>query len=73
MPRGERGEHADPPYPVGLLRARRKRPSSRAAEQRDELASPHGPLLSSGRHITTWLRENAVVHHSKIDRRMVAT
>src|SRR5262249_50767041 len=35
-------EHADPPYPVRLLRACRERPcSSRAAEQRDELASFH--------------------------------
>src|SRR5262249_9137660 len=32
-----------------LLRARRERPCSRAAEQRDELAAPHGsPLVGGG-------------------------
>src|SRR5262245_20974853 len=31
-------QHADLPHPLGLLRARRERPRSRAAEQRDELA-----------------------------------
>jgi hypothetical protein len=37
-----------------LLRARRKRPRCRAAEQRDECASPHGPPSSGlGPHITT--------------------
>jgi hypothetical protein len=36
---GEWHEHADPPHPVGLLRARRKRPCRcHAAEQRHELA-----------------------------------
>jgi hypothetical protein len=36
-------KHADAPHPVGLLRARRKRPSRRAAaEQRDELTSFQG-------------------------------
>ncbi len=39
-------QHTDPPHPLGLLRARRKRPCSRAAEQRDELA----PLQSIGWH-----------------------
>jgi hypothetical protein len=35
-------QHADPPHPLGLLRACRERPSSRrAAEQHDELASSH--------------------------------
>src|SRR6516164_6822002 len=35
-------QHADPPYPVRLLRARRQRPRGRRApEERDELASPH--------------------------------
>jgi hypothetical protein len=33
-------EHADAPHSLGLLRPRRERPSRRAAEQRDELASP---------------------------------
>jgi hypothetical protein len=31
-------EHADAPYAVALLRARRERPSRRAAERSDELA-----------------------------------
>ena len=44
-----RGEHADPPHPLGLLRARRERPRSRrAAEQRDELAPVHS-ITSSAR------------------------
>ena len=33
-----RHEHADAPYAVALLGARRERPSRRAAEERDELA-----------------------------------
>jgi hypothetical protein len=37
--RGCRKEHADAPHPLGLLRTRRERPHSRAAEQRDEIAS----------------------------------
>ena len=50
--RGRGVQHADPPYRAGLLRARRDRPRSRAAEQRDELAAfqlielhlvPHDP------------------------------
>ena len=32
-------EHAETPHPVGQLRARRERPTRRAAEQRDELAA----------------------------------
>src|SRR5262249_9504939 len=40
--RGQASEHADPPHPLALLRARRERPRDhRAAEQRDELASAH--------------------------------
>jgi hypothetical protein len=35
--------HADAPHPSGLLRARRERPRSRAAEQSDELAASHMP------------------------------
>ena len=31
-------EHADAPHALGLLRVRRQRPRSRAAEQRDEFA-----------------------------------
>jgi hypothetical protein len=38
--RGQRMEHADAPNPVGLLRTRRQRPCGRAADERDELASP---------------------------------
>src|SRR5215470_1527520 len=34
-------QRADPPHPLGLLRARRHRPCRRAAEQRDELAPLH--------------------------------
>src|SRR5262245_50874216 len=34
-------QHADAPYVLALLRARRERPRSRAAEQRDEFATPH--------------------------------
>jgi hypothetical protein len=33
--------HADAPHPLALLRARRERPRTRGAEQRDELAPPH--------------------------------
>jgi hypothetical protein len=33
-------EHADAPHSIALLRARRKRPSRRATEERDELAPP---------------------------------
>src|SRR5262249_35929597 len=41
--RREVHEHADPPYALTLLRARRERPRDRrAAEQRDELASSQG-------------------------------
>src|SRR5262249_50830527 len=39
--RGRGHQHADPPRPFRLLRARRERPRGRcAAEQRDELAAP---------------------------------
>src|SRR5262249_5026704 len=39
---GEARQHADPPHPLGLLRARRQRPRNRrAAEQRYELATLH--------------------------------
>jgi hypothetical protein len=51
---------------MSLLRARRERPRSRAAEQRDELASPHR-LPSSGwgaPHTTTRLREDIAVRHA---------
>jgi hypothetical protein len=50
-----------------LLRTRRERPRRRrAADKRDEFASPHGrPSSDLGRHITMPLRKNAGVHHSK--------
>ena len=34
-------EHANAPHAVALLRPRRNRPSSRAAEKGDEIPSPH--------------------------------
>src|SRR5262249_15002609 len=41
-------KHADPPHPLGLLRACRERPRSRrAAKQRDELAPPNHSMTSS--------------------------
>src|SRR5262245_64075086 len=43
-------EHADPPHLVSrLLRARRERPRRRAADQRDELATPNHSITSSAR------------------------
>jgi hypothetical protein len=48
-----------------LLRARRPC-GRRAAEQRDELAPPHGrPSSGLGLHISTPLCKNVAVHHSK--------
>src|SRR5262249_33154619 len=45
---GEAHQHADPPHSVALLRARRERPRRRrAAEQRDELPSPHSITSSA--------------------------
>ena len=44
-----------------LLCARRQRPRRRAAEQRDELASPHVLPLSQGPHPTTRSQEKAVL------------
>src|SRR5262249_53679677 len=44
----ERVEHADPADTVGLLRPRRNRPRSRAAEQRDERPARHS-ITSSAR------------------------
>ena len=37
-------QHSDRRHLIGLLRVRRERPSSRAAEQRDELAPVHCPM-----------------------------
>src|SRR6516165_10789392 len=42
-------QHSDLPHPVRLLRPRRKRPSRRAAEKRDELAPPDHSITSSAR------------------------
>jgi len=43
-------QYDDAPHPLGLLRTRRQRPSNsrRAAEQSDELASPHGLPQAEG-------------------------
>src|SRR6266511_1176784 len=46
--RGRAHEHADAPHPLALLRARRERPRSRAADKRDELAALHS-ITSSAR------------------------
>src|SRR5262245_54731788 len=40
-------QHADTPHPLALLRARRERPRSRAAKQRDELAAFHSITSSA--------------------------
>src|SRR5262249_43022312 len=40
-------EHADTPYALALLRARRERPSRRAAEERDERAPLDHSITSS--------------------------
>ena len=59
-------EQRDFHSPSRELCTRCERPRSRAAEQRYERASPHGrPSSGSGPHITTPLRKNAAVHHSK--------
>src|SRR5262245_40647715 len=50
--RGQRREHADAPHPLGLLRARRKRPRCRcAADERYERAAVHS-ITSSARAMT---------------------
>src|SRR5262249_23227160 len=40
-------EHADAPHPLRLLRSRCDRPGRRAAEQYDEVTSPHHSITSS--------------------------
>ena len=50
--RGEGHEHANPPYPIWLLRARRERPCRRAADKRDELAPPHAHPMLKTHHST---------------------
>src|SRR5262249_13819490 len=44
--RGEIHKHAHPPHV--LLPARRDRPSRRTAKHAEKIATPHGPLKSSG-------------------------
>jgi hypothetical protein len=45
---GSRGEHADAPYPLGLLSVHRERPRSRrAAKKRDEIAPSHSITSSA--------------------------
>src|SRR6516162_6665833 len=57
-------KHADPPYLRWLLRARRKRPSSRrAAEECDEFASPHG--LAPQAEALPYHAVGRIVHHGK--------
>src|SRR5262249_49094185 len=46
---GRTHEHADLPYALALLRARKERPRRRAAQHRHELASPHHSITSSAR------------------------
>src|SRR6516225_795590 len=48
VPHGSIIDDADPRQPIALLRPRRERPRRRAAEQRDELATPHS-ITSSAR------------------------
>src|SRR5262249_36945729 len=45
---GKAHQHADPPHPLALLRARRERPRRRATQQGDERASFHS-ITSSAR------------------------
>src|SRR5262249_17731909 len=40
-------QHSNAPHPLGLLRARRERPRSRAAKQPDELAPLHSITSSA--------------------------
>jgi hypothetical protein len=44
---GKAHQHADPPHPVALLRARCERPRRRAADERDELAPVHSITSSA--------------------------
>src|SRR5262249_9157253 len=49
---GQAHEEADTPHPFTLLRARRERPCYRAAEQCDEVASPHRLIPRVGAPLT---------------------
>jgi hypothetical protein len=52
-------QHVDPPRPLRLLRARRERPRSRAAEQLDELASFSRPNLQLDMRAGVGLNEHS--------------
>src|SRR5262249_22315589 len=69
------GRPIEPAYPLLtllLLRAGRERPRRRAAKQSDELAPPHRLRSVQQTHPTISWQECRIMHHSKIDRRMVA-
>ena len=58
---GEVHKHSDAPHPLRLLRARRERPRhSRAAEQRDDIASSHVPVAAHSHCFTE------LVGHSRL-------
>jgi hypothetical protein len=58
----ERVEQANPAHALALLRADRKRPrSSRAAEQRDELASSHRLRSQDGQTLTTMASGHKII------------
>src|SRR5205085_7671067 len=62
-------QEADPSHPLPLLRDRRERPHRRrAADERDELAPPHGLSLNPRTTPYHILKKSRVVHHSKIGR-----
>src|SRR5262245_46138031 len=64
-------EHADAPNTLRLLRTRReRRRCRRAAEQGDELASPHVQLSAGGCSLPYRCRKCRVVHHSELWRPM---
>jgi hypothetical protein len=54
-----------------VLRPRRDRPRRRAAEHRDEIASPHTHFPQAHDCRLPHQTRERVVHHSKIDRRMI--
>jgi hypothetical protein len=62
------GTHEPDVRDFRLLRARRERPSCRAADKRDELAPLHGSPFGRQLHPTTSLNAPRVLHHSTIDR-----
>jgi len=62
-------KHADPP--LGLLRSRGKRPSSRyTADKRDEIASPH--WLPLQQRVLPYHGDRRIVHHGKFGQPMSA-